>query len=78
MAILFNDLAQTKGFSEDGEQNLLHNLIRALLMHVNSTVDEPKAIEAVKCLGEIGTYDLVTMVFKCDAETAVTYEDVSC
>ena len=48
--------------------------MQVLITHVNG-VDEQKAIEAVKCLGEIGTYDLGTMVFQSDANATDIYHD---
>lgn len=64
LKVLFEDLSKTMGFTEDGVNNLIHKLIQSLINFIrNSHEDEERAVEAVKCLGEIGTYDLATMVF---------------
>lgn len=62
LKVLFDDLSSTLGFSEEGELSLLHNLVRSLVGYARS-FQEDQAIEAIKCLGEIGNYDLSTMVF---------------
>lgn len=72
---IYNDLLKTNCFSEDGERSLLHKLVQVLIAHVNG-VDEQKAIEAVKCLGEIGAYDLATMVFQSDASSTTIYHGI--
>lgn len=71
---MYNALHETKCFSEDGEKSLLHKLVQVLIAHING-VDEQKAIEAVKCLGEIGAYDLATMVFESDASSDSIYHE---
>lgn len=61
---MFDALTETLGFSEDGETSLLHRLIRQLIAYARNNVDdEERAVESIKCLGEIGNFDLSTMVF---------------
>ena len=73
--VLFDDLGKTLGFSEDGEQSILHKLIRTLISYVKkSDTDEEKSIEAIKCLGEIGAYDLATMVFMNQDKSSTVYQ----
>lgn len=63
---LFDEMSSSLGFTEDGENSLLHKLIRSLIgytRNINDQETEARAVEAVKCLGEIGNYDLSTMVF---------------
>ncbi|CAO1305967.1 unnamed protein product [Diamesa serratosioi] len=73
--LLFDDLGKTLGFSEDGEQSILHKLIRALISYVKKgDTDQEKSIEAIKCLGEIGAYDLATMVFMNQDKLSTVYQ----
>lgn len=74
LKVLFDELSSTLGFSEDGEQNLLHKLVRSLVDYARNynENEEERAIEAVKCLGEIGNYDLSTMVFISEDHQNVT------
>ena len=73
--VLFDDLGRTLGFSEDGEHSILHKLIRALISYVKKgDTDQEKSIEAIKCLGEIGAYDLATMVFMNQDKSSTVYQ----
>lgn len=76
---LFEELSSSLGFSEDGESSLLHQLIRSLIDYANTQHYgcEDRAMEAVKCLGEIGCYDLSTMVFVTeDHQSATVYHRI--
>ena len=75
---LFEELSSTLGFSEDGEKSLLHKLIRSLVGYASNILqDEDRAVEAVKCLGEIGNYNLFTMVFTTEKHQSETvYEKI--
>jgi hypothetical protein len=62
--------------TEEIETNLLFKLIRTLLRHVR-TGDAERANEAVRCLGEIGAYDLTRMVFNCeDMQNCSVYNQI--
>ncbi|CRK98224.1 CLUMA_CG011587, isoform A [Clunio marinus] len=78
LKILFNKLALSLGFSEDGESDLLHKLIRSLVEYTRSSSEnEDRSIEAIKCLGEIGNFDLSTMVFITkDHQDATIYDEI--
>lgn len=79
LKILYSKLSETLGFSEDGENSLLHKLIRSLISYArNSANDEERAVEAVKCLGEVGNYDVATMTFITeDHQTSTIYKDMA-
>ncbi|XP_045535989.1 serine-protein kinase ATM [Papilio machaon] len=51
-----------KGFSEDCEDSVIHNIIVALCKILRTTLDEKMIVEASNCLAEVGTYDLKTLV----------------
>jgi serine-protein kinase ATM len=78
LKLLFDNISSTLGFSEDGENSLLHKLVRSLVSCARNSFDsEERAIEAVKCLGEIGCYDLSTMVFISeDHQKTAVYEKI--
>lgn len=65
-------LQDMHGFSEDCEKSLIHRLVFTLLQFVQG-FDVIKAVEAAKCLGELGPSDLSSIVLKPDAQTH-TYE----
>lgn len=70
---LYDELGRTLGFTEDGENSLLHKIIRMLVNYArNAATDEERAVEAIKCLGEIGTYNLSTMVFTTENHQKIT------
>lgn len=74
---MFVDLSKMSQLTEETEKSLLHKLIRALLKHVSGS-DQDKSIEAVRCLGEIGAYDLTRMVFNCeDIQNCTTYNEIN-
>lgn len=60
---LYNNLTKMRGFSEDCEKSVIHRLIGELLECVQSD-DPKKSHEAAKCLGELGSSDLTTLVLK--------------
>lgn len=78
LKVLYDVMSETLGFRGDGENNLIHKLLRSLICYAqSSSIDEQRSVEAVKCLGEIGIYDLVTMVFVTENHQKVTiYKDM--
>lgn len=60
---MYNQLQDTHGFSEDCEKSLIHRLVFTLLQFVQG-FDVTKAVEAAKCLGELGPSDLSSIVLK--------------
>lgn len=69
---IYNQLQDQHGFSEDCEKSLIHRLVFTLLQFVQG-FDEVKAVEAAKCLGELGPSDLSSIVLKPDHQI-YTYE----
>lgn len=65
---LYLALAKIRGFSEDCEASVLHQVTYKLLRCVQS-VDVAISTEAAKCLGELGTSDLTTIVLKSNRQT---------
>lgn len=59
---------------QDGSNGLIHKLIRALVDYIQVSSDEKCAIEAIKCLGEIGSHNLSKIIFNED-DTSI-YEKV--
>lgn len=75
LALLFKEISSALQFSEDAENNILHQLIRSLVGYArNASEDEERSIAAIKCLGEIGVYDLGTMVFITEDQNVTIYE----
>lgn len=72
---MYNQLQNIRGFSEDCEKSLIHRLVFTLLQFVQG-LDEAKAVEAAKCLGELGPSDLSSIVLKPDHQIH-TYEFAS-
>lgn len=72
---MYNQLQDIRGFSEDCEKSLIHRLVFTLLQFVQG-FDEAKAVEAAKCLGELGPSDLSSIVLKPDHQLH-TYEFAS-
>ncbi|KAG4079703.1 hypothetical protein HA402_009089 [Bradysia odoriphaga] len=62
---MYNQLQHVHGFAEDCEKSLIHRLVFTLLQFVQGP-DEAKAIEAAKCLGELGPSDLSSIVLQPD------------
>lgn len=66
-------------FTGDKANSTLHRLIRSLIVYIRGN-DEERAVEAVKCLGQIGCHNISTIIF--DAEdmnnesTYVTFSNV--
>lgn len=59
---------------QDGSEGLLHKLLHALVGYIQGSFDDRSAIEAIKCLGEIGSHNLSKIVF--NADDALIYETV--
>lgn len=73
---LFSNLSELKRSSQEIESSILRRLINVLVSHINGA-DQERAVEAVKCLGEIGAYDLVGMVFNYgNIETSTLYYEI--
>ncbi|XP_008191052.1 serine-protein kinase ATM isoform X2 [Tribolium castaneum] len=60
---LYIELRQTRGFSEDCENSVLHKLI-CMLITLSSSANQNVRNEAVRCLGEIGPADLATLILQ--------------
>ncbi|XP_024944918.1 serine-protein kinase ATM isoform X2 [Cephus cinctus] len=58
---MYNHLEGLRGFAEDCASSLLHKLIYRLVK-LTSSPDSNIALEAAKCLGELGPADLTTMI----------------
>lgn len=69
---MYNHLQDTRGFSEDCEKSLIHRLVYTLVQFVQGT-DSNIAVEAAKCLGELGPSDLSSIVLKPDHQK-LTYQ----
>ncbi|KAL3277396.1 hypothetical protein HHI36_012745 [Cryptolaemus montrouzieri] len=67
---LYEQLSNLKGFSEDCENSCLHQLI-SILVDLSQSKDKDISMEALKCLGELGPSDLMTLVVK--PEKHLTY-----
>ncbi|PSN31644.1 hypothetical protein C0J52_20491 [Blattella germanica] len=65
LSMIYNDLNDMRGFSEDCSRSLLHQLI-IMLVELTSVTDSKISLEASRCLGELGPADLTTMVLKPD------------
>ncbi len=72
---MYNQLQDIHGFSEDCEKSSIHRLVYTLLQFVQG-IDITKAVEAAKCLGELGPSDLSSIVLKPDHQRD-TYEFAS-
>ncbi|KAJ8960033.1 hypothetical protein NQ318_009470 [Aromia moschata] len=62
---LFTKLQDIRGFSEDCMKSPLHRLI-CMLTKMSCSSNENVRLEAMKCLGEIGPADLLTLVLQHD------------
>ncbi|XP_060527564.1 serine-protein kinase ATM isoform X2 [Cylas formicarius] len=60
---LFDKLANIQGFSEHCENSLLHKLV-SVLVKMSCFPNESLNFEAIKCLGELGPANLMTLVLK--------------
>ncbi|XP_044756174.1 serine-protein kinase ATM isoform X2 [Coccinella septempunctata] len=60
---LYRDLSKLNGFSEDCENSLLHQMV-SLLVDLCLSKDKGVSMEALKCLGELGPSDLMTLIVK--------------
>lgn len=63
LLLLYQDLKQGRGFSQDCKESILHQLI-CKLIHITSSANEKVQMEALRCLGELGPTDLTTLVLK--------------
>ncbi|XP_046673269.1 serine-protein kinase ATM isoform X5 [Homalodisca vitripennis] len=71
LADLYKDLQNSRGFSEDCEQSILHQLI-CLLIQITSGSDPKASYEAACCLGEFGPADLTTLGLKPETSASST------
>lgn len=62
---LYQSLSEIRGFAEDAQESLLHQLICALVKLSRSENSEV-SLEASRCLGELGPADLTTLVLQTD------------
>ncbi|KAL7034827.1 hypothetical protein ACKWTF_008120 [Chironomus riparius] len=73
---LFEELKTMTG---DKANSTLHRLIRSLVGYIREN-DEERAVEAVKCLGQIGCHNISTIIFdvedKDNETTYVTFSNV--
>ncbi|KAK9874965.1 hypothetical protein WA026_005780 [Henosepilachna vigintioctopunctata] len=60
---LYQQLSNLKGFSEDCETSLPHQLI-SILVDLTHSKNKDVSMEALKCLGELGPADLMTLVVR--------------
>ncbi|KAJ8933927.1 hypothetical protein NQ314_013683 [Rhamnusium bicolor] len=60
---LYDKLQYIRGFSEDCEKSLLHRLI-CMLAKMSCSANENVRFEAIKCLGELGPANLMTLVLQ--------------
>lgn len=65
---LYQKLGDMRGFAEDVQDSLLHQLICALVKLTRSENLEV-SLEASRCLGELGPADLTTLVLQTDLDT---------
>ncbi|CAG9773154.1 unnamed protein product [Ceutorhynchus assimilis] len=63
LKLLYDNLSNIRGFSEDCEQSLLHKLTSTLIK-MSCYPNDNISHEAIKCLGELGPADLTTIVLK--------------
>ncbi|XP_068621125.1 serine-protein kinase ATM [Battus philenor] len=56
------DDLDSKGFSEDCDNSVIHKIIVALCNISRNSLDDTMLVAASDCLAEIGTYDLKTLV----------------
>lgn len=68
MKLLYEQLNEMRGFAEDAQSSLLHQLICTLLKLTKSGSLEVST-EAAHCLGELGPADLTTLVLQTDLQT---------
>jgi serine-protein kinase ATM len=74
LIILYENLKNIRGFSEDCENSVIHKLINTLVLHTQSK-DMQRSLEAAKCLGEIGPANLQTIVIR-EENNSLTYGKV--
>lgn len=72
---LYSQLERLRGFTEDYAFNPLTKLINRLLKLSRST-DKKIALEASKCLGELGPADLTTMILHPEKRYCIESHDV--
>ncbi|XP_069700137.1 serine-protein kinase ATM isoform X2 [Periplaneta americana] len=63
LCLLYKELNDMRGFSEDCAKSLLHQLM-FMLVELTSVPDPKIRLEASRCLGELGPADLTTMILK--------------
>lgn len=65
---LYQNLNKMRGFAEDAQDSILHQLICTLVKFTQSENLEV-SMEAARCLGELGPADLTTLVLQTDLNT---------
>lgn len=63
LADLYQSLVHIRGFSQDCQDSILHQLI-CKLINLTSSANMKVQIEASRCLGELGPADLTTIVLR--------------
>ncbi|KAB0793612.1 hypothetical protein PPYR_13232 [Photinus pyralis] len=70
---MYDSLHCMRGFSEDCQNSLLHQLV-CTLVKLSLSSDKKESLEATECLGELGSSSLLTMVL----QTEQSYANESC
>uniref|UniRef100_T1ILY3 FAT domain-containing protein n=1 Tax=Strigamia maritima TaxID=126957 RepID=T1ILY3_STRMM len=70
-------LSEMPRFSEHCQRSVIHQLI-AELIHLSSSSDTDVAIEAARCLGEIGPIDLYSLVLQVDDGAKIYKQELQC
>ena len=60
---MYSKLEKLRGFAEDCTSSTIHRLVHKLV-HLTRSSDADVALEAAKCLGELGPADLTTMILQ--------------
>ncbi|XP_048483774.1 serine-protein kinase ATM [Plutella xylostella] len=58
-----------KGFSEDCDTSLLHQILKSLIGILTSASDNKTTIKVCNCISELGTFDLKTLVMAAPPDT---------
>ncbi|KAK5640688.1 hypothetical protein RI129_009235 [Pyrocoelia pectoralis] len=70
---MYNNLRHVRGFSEDCQKSVLHQLVCALVK-LSLSSDTEESLEATKCLGELGSSSLLSVVLQIEQ----SYENEKC
>lgn len=65
LKVLYENLCEMRGFAEDAQKSLLHQLI-CVLVKLTRVENLEVRLEAARCLGELGPADLTTLVLQTD------------